>query len=174
MPDLRIETQRLLLRPLTLDDLDAMAVLLGDAEALELWGGPLDRAGAQAWIERNLTRYRAMGFGRCAVELRDTGELVGDCGLVRTEVEGVDEVELGWIVRRDHWAEGIATEAGAAWRDFAFAQLHLPRIVSMIVEANVASRRVAEKLGMVVERSAMWGGRPHLMYSLSADKPPTR
>jgi RimJ/RimL family protein N-acetyltransferase len=163
---LRLETERLLLRPLSLDDLDDMATLLGDEVALALWGEALDRDGARAWIERNLARYEASGIGRCAVLLRRTGELVGDCGLIPTVVEGEDEVELGWIVRRSHWGRGIATEAASAWRDHAFDVLGLERLVSMISEVNVASRRVAEKLGMTIEREAIWGGLPHLMYSI--------
>lgn len=143
-----------------------MASLLGDAEALALWGEPLDREGARSWIQRNLARYEADGIGRCAILLRQTGELVGDSGLIRTSVEGTPEVELGWIVRRRHWGQGIATEAGRAWRDHAFDVLRLERIVSMISEINVASRRVAEKLGFEVEREAIWGGLPHLMYSM--------
>lgn len=163
-----LETERLLLRPLEPSDLDEIASLLGDAEALTFWGDALDREGARDWIQRNLARYQADGFGRCAVLLRETGELVGDCGLIRTEVEGAEEVELGWIVRRSHWGRGIATEAAAAWRDYAFGILDLERIVSMVSEANIASRRVAEKLGMAVEREAVWGGLPHLMYSIRA------
>jgi RimJ/RimL family protein N-acetyltransferase len=166
MPNLHLETDRLVLRPLSLDDLDDMAMLLGDAEALALWGDPLDRDGARSWIERNLARYEADGFGRCAVVLRATGELVGDCGLIRTLVEGAPEVELGWITRRSHWGLGIATEAAGAWRDHAFDTLGLERVVSMVSERNLASRRVAEKLGMTVEREAMWGDLPHLMYSM--------
>jgi RimJ/RimL family protein N-acetyltransferase len=61
-PDLTLQTERLTLRPLTLGDLDEMASLLGDAEALVLWGGPLDREGARAWIERNIARYASHGF----------------------------------------------------------------------------------------------------------------
>ncbi len=162
---MRLQTARLILRPLEHGDLDALSALLGDAEALALWGDPLDRAGARSWIERNQARYAADGFGRCAVVLRDSGELVGDCGLHRTTVEGDDEVELGWIVHRSCWGQGIATEAGAAWRDYSFDVLALPRIVSMISESNAASRRVAEKLGMTVERPAVWGGEPMLMYT---------
>jgi RimJ/RimL family protein N-acetyltransferase len=165
---LHLRTDRLELRPLVLEDLDAMASMLGDAEALTYWGAPLDREGARRWIERNLARYEADGFGRCAVILQATGELVGDCGLITTVVEDQPEVELGWIVRRSHWGMGIATEAGAAWRDHAFDSLGRERIVSMISAQNSASRRVAEKLGMSVEREAMWGDLPHLMYSLSA------
>jgi RimJ/RimL family protein N-acetyltransferase len=166
MPTLHLTTDRLELRPLALDDLDALASLLGDAEALTYWGGPLDRDGARLWIERNLDRYEADGFGRCAVILLATREVVGDCGLITTVVEGRPEVELGWIVRRSEWGRGIATEAAAAWRDFAFDTLALERIVSMVNARNVASRRVAEKLGMTVEREALWGDLPHLMYSL--------
>jgi RimJ/RimL family protein N-acetyltransferase len=168
MDRLRLLTERLDLRPLDPEDLDPMAALLGDAEALALWGEPLDRDGARSWIERNLARYEADGFGRCAVVWRETGELVGDCGLILTAVEGTPEVELGWIVRHDHWGRGIATEAAAAWRDAAFGALGLGRIVSMVSERNLASRRVAEKLGMRVERSAIWGDSPMLMYALRA------
>ena len=164
----RITTTRLTLRPLEAGDLDALSRLLGDREALALWGEPLDRAGARAWIERNQARYAADGFGRCAVILRATGELIGDCGLIRTTVEEVAEVELGWITARAHWGTGIASEAARAWRDHAFDELGLERIVSMISAENVASRRVAEKLGMRVERPAVWGGSPMLMYALSA------
>lgn len=167
MAALFLRTQRLELRPLTLDDLDDLAVMLGDREALSDWGEPLDRRGAREWIERNLARYEADGYGRCAVILLGTGELVGDCGLISTTVEGKREVELGWIVRRPYWGKGIATEAAAAWRDFAFGTIGLERIVSMISHANIASRRVAEKLGMKVEREAVWGELPHLMYSLT-------
>ena len=168
---LRIETPRLTLRPLRHDDLDAMSALLGDAGALALWGEPLDREGARAWIARNIARYEADGFGRCAVVVRATGRLVGDCGLARTEVEGASEVELGWIVARSEWGRGIAPEAAAAWRDFAFDVLRLDRIVSMVGAENVASRRVAEKLGMTVERTAVWGGAPMLMYSCRRPAP---
>jgi len=167
--ELRLETDRLELQALTLGDLDELASMLADAESLTYWGPPLSREEARSWIERNLRRYEHDGFGRCAVILRSTGELVGDCGLIRTLVEGRPEVELGWIVRRSYQGRGIATEAAAAWRDYAFDTLGLQRIVSMVSEKNLASRRVAEKLGMTVEREAAWGDLPHLMYSVHRD-----
>ena len=159
-----LETARLTLRPLHDDDLDDLARLLGDREALLLWGEPLDRDGARQWIERNKARYETHGFGRCAVVLRATGELVGDCGLSPQVIEGADEIELGWIVARAHWGEGIATEAAGAWRDYGFERLGLERIVSMVSAENVASQRVAEKLGAHMEREAVWDDLPMLMY----------
>lgn len=146
------------------DDLDALASLLGDAEGLTEWGPALTREQSQSWIERNLQRYADAGIGRCAIVLRSTGRLVGDAGLIPTDVEGTPEVELGWIVSRDLRGQGIATEAAAAWLGYGFDGLRLTRIVSMISETNVPSRRVATKLGMTVEREASWGGLPHLMY----------
>lgn len=116
---LRLDTDRLELRAFTLGDLDELASMLADAEALTHWGRPLTRGESCSWIERNLRRYEDDGFGRCAVLLRRTGELVGDCGLTHTLVEGQPEVELGWIVRRSHQRKGIATEAAEAWRDYA-------------------------------------------------------
>ncbi len=160
-----LETRRLTLRPLRDDDLDDICLLLGDRAALGGWVEALDRDGARQWIERNVARYQADTFGRCAIVLRATDQLVGDCGLIRTTVEGVDEVELGWIVRKADWGKGIATEAAQAWRDHAFSRLGLHRIVSMISGQNVASRRVAEKLRMTVERTAVWEGQPMLMYA---------
>ena len=157
--ELRLTTRRLALRALTYDDLDALASMLGDARALTYWGPPLTRRESRSWIERNLRRYEDDGFGRCAVVLRATGELVGDCGLIATSWKDG---------QRSNWAgscagairAGIATEAAAAWRDYAFDRLALERIVSMVSEKNVASRRVAEKLGMTVEREAVGGGLP--------------
>ena len=174
-----LRTPRLTLRPLSDDDLDDLSELLGDGPALVHWGPPLDREGARTWIARNRARYRADGFGRCAVELRGTGRLIGDCGLIRTTVEDRTEIELGWIMSRAHQGRGFATEAAMAWRDFAFEVLRLDRIVSMVSEQNVASRRVAEKLGMAVERPAVWDGLPLLMYALprearTTDGSPTR
>jgi RimJ/RimL family protein N-acetyltransferase len=157
-------TERLLLRPFEPGDQDAMAVVYGDAQALRFWGPPLDAAEIRGRIQRNRERFEIDGFARWAILVRETGELVGDAGLTRTDVEGVAEIELGWVVRPDRWGLGYATEAGAAWRDRALGELGLRRIVSLIRPANVASRRVAEKLGMIVEREAVWNDVPHLVY----------
>ena len=70
---------------------------------------------------------------------------------------------------RSHQGKGIATEAAAAWRDYAFDMLAMERIVSMVSERNLASRRVAEKLGMTIEREASWSGHPMLMYVATDD-----
>lgn len=164
---MELETPRLRLRPYTGDDLELLVPLLGDPEGMRTMGGPFDRKGAQAWLDRNLQRYAETdGLGRYAVFLRETGEYVGDCGPVPTTVEGTPEVELGWIVDPRFRGRGIATEAAAGWRDRCFGPLGLTRLISMVDEHNIASRRVAEKIGMQVERTALWAdGLPYLMYA---------
>ncbi len=165
---LHLMTARLELRPLRHSDLAALTTMLGDPVGMAAWPAPLTPQECEQWVERNLHRYQVDGFGRCAIVSRETGEFVGDAGLARTEVEGSPEVELGWVVRHDLWGRGIATEAAAAWRDYAFGQAGLDRIVSMIDAANPASIRVAEKIGMAMERTAVWAAQPMLMYSLGA------
>jgi len=161
-------TQRLELRPFVPADADALAHVLSDAEALRFWGPPLSPDEALARIERSRASLRRDGFGRFAVVVRETGELVGDAGLSRTDVEGAEEIELGWAVAREQWGRGYATEAGAAWRDRALGPLGLGRIVSLIRPENAASRRVAEKLGMRIEREALWNDAVHLVYVAEA------
>lgn len=165
-PPASIHTERLLLRPFVPDDEAAMALVFGDLELLRFWGPPLDRGAVRERIASNRALVEARDLARWAIVLRASGELVGDAGLTRTDVEGVEEVELGWVVRRDHGGHGIATEAGGAWRDHAFGRLGLDRIVSLIRAENAASRRVAEKLGMSIEREAFWNDAPHLVYVL--------
>lgn len=162
-----LETDRLTLRPYTWDDLEDLARILGDPVGMVTMGGAFDLDGTRSWIERNLQRQQQDGFSRYAVILGATGELVGDCGLITTVVEGESKLELGWIVDAGLRRQGIATEAATAWRDHAFGDLGVAGIVSMIDEENTPSRRVAEKIGMSVERTALWGdGLPYLMYAM--------
>lgn len=83
-------------------------------------------------------------------------------------VEGREEVELGWHVKRSHWGRGIAPEAAAACRDHAFGALGLERLISLIRPENIPSRRVAEKIGMTVDGEVAYGsmGWPHLVYAI--------
>jgi RimJ/RimL family protein N-acetyltransferase len=100
------------------------------------------------------------------VVLRETGLVIGDCGLERIELEGEAETELGYDLRSDYWNRGLATEAASAVRDFAFTALALPRLISLIRSTNLASRRVSEKVGMRPERTLMRYGREYWLYSL--------
>jgi RimJ/RimL family protein N-acetyltransferase len=119
----------------------------------------LDRLAAmeQGWAER--------GYGRCAVELRTTGEFIGVSGL--RYWESFDEVEIGWIFRPDHWGHGYATETASAWLDWGFRNLPDPYFTAMIRPANLRSIRVAERLGFHRLRDDVLFGRPTTVWALS-------
>ncbi|MGH2576596.1 MAG: GNAT family N-acetyltransferase [Actinomycetota bacterium] len=161
----RLETERLRLRPYTLDDLDALLGILGDPETMTYYPEPYNREGTLRWIEDNRRRYVVDGFGLWAMEMKETGDFVGDCGPAVREVDGEREVEIGWHVDRALWNRGLATEAGAACRDHCFGALGLERVISLVRPENLPSRRVAEKIGMVIEREVDWHGYRHLVYT---------
>lgn len=159
-------TPRLILREFTCADADALGLVLSDRETMRFYPAAFDRAGVEQWIARNMERYEKKGYGLWAMVLKSTGELIGDCGLTEQNVDGVEDVEIGYHVRSDLWGQGLATEAARACRDYGFAQLRVERLISLIRPENVPSRRVAEKNGMIVWKEVMWRGLPHLVYAV--------
>jgi RimJ/RimL family protein N-acetyltransferase len=105
-----------------------------------------------------------------ALSLRATGKFVGDCGLTLQQVDGVTEIEVGYHVRACLQGRGLATDAGAAWRDYARDVLAADRLVAIIDPRNQPSQRVAENLGLVVARTSdncgRWSSR-QLIYTAS-------
>lgn len=100
------------------------------------------------------------------MEFVDSREFAGDCGLTPQTVEGVTDIEVGWHTKREYWNQGLATEAAIACRNHAFADLGLQRLISIIHPDNTASRRVAEKMGMEVEKSVPHGSSPKVIYAM--------
>jgi [ribosomal protein S5]-alanine N-acetyltransferase len=98
--------------------------------------------------------------------LKSTCELIGDCGLVRQSVDGIDEIELGYHVRRDLWGQGYASEAARACRDYGFENLKVDRLISLIRPENLASRRVAEKNGMTIWKEVTSADLLHYVYAI--------
>jgi ribosomal-protein-alanine N-acetyltransferase len=161
-----LETPRLILREFSPDDVDALGSVLSDRETMRFYPAPLDRAGVEAWIARDLRRYTKDGHGLWAMVFKTSGELIGDCGLTVQPVDGIDEIEIGYHVRRDHWGQGLATEAARACRDYGFARLPVDHIISLIRPENLPSRRVAEKNGMTIWKEVIRKGIPHLVYKI--------
>jgi RimJ/RimL family protein N-acetyltransferase len=163
-----LETERLLLRPMTIDDVDALLPMFTDPVVMASFGGVLfDRDQMERWVRRNLAHQEVHGYGLFTVVLRESGAVVGDCGLEHMEVLGAPEVEVGYDLRSGYWGRGLATEAAIAVRDFAFGELGLERLISLIRAGNAASVRVAEKVGMSAERTFERGGVEYRMYSIS-------
>lgn len=165
---LELETTRLLLREMTRQDAPAMLAVWGDAEAMRWYPRALTREEVDVWIERQIERYRS-GTGLLAMALKETGEVIGDCGPVWHEPDGPPEIEIGYHVRRDCWNRGYATEAALAVRGYAFATLGCDHVISLIRPENLPSRRVAEKNGFTLDRMVFWRDYNHCVYRLNRE-----
>lgn len=141
----RLETPRLLLRLPRLEDLDAWAAFMADAEAQRHLGGAQPRL--QAW--RGLATMRGswalQGFAMFSIVEKDSGQWVGRAGPWRPD--GWPGPEVGWSIVRDRWGRGYATEAARACLDFAFDVLGWDEVIHVIAEANAPSKAVAARLG---------------------------
>lgn len=141
-----LETERLVLRMLRESDTDAYAEMMADPEVVRFLGGkPMSRAEAWRNMAMVLGHWHLRGYGFWAVEEKSSGELVGRVGCWRPE--GGPGLEVGWTLRRSSWGRGYATEAARAAVGYAFAALGQSRVLSLIAPDNVASIRVAERLG---------------------------
>lgn len=166
MDNFILETERLWLRRITYDDLDDLLQIWGDPEAMKLFPKTLDRQEMGDWIDRNLKRYEEFGHGIWAVIRKADQQFVGDCGLVIQEVDGVEELEVGYHFNPKFWGRGFATEAARGCMEYAFNRLNSRRIISMVRPENLASRRVAERNGLKIEKEIFWRGYQHYVYSI--------
>jgi RimJ/RimL family protein N-acetyltransferase len=164
-----LSTERLRLRHLRLDDLDTMYAYLGDAKTMVHYPQPFSREFVKEGIEKNLKRYRSYGYGLFGVELKETGHFIGDCGLVWQELDGGEELEVGYHFNRHYWGQGYAPEAAKACIDLAFEKAGVDHVISLIRPENVASRRVAEKNGLRIVRHVNWRGLLHDVWAITAD-----
>ena len=158
-----INTDRLTLRPLTLADESALAAVLSDAETMCWYPRPYSTEEVRQGIERQINRY-VDGSGLLGLIEKETGRLIGDCGLTWQEVEGRMELEIGYHVNRERWNQGFATEAARAVIEDAFHRFPVDRVISLIRPENVASWRVAEKNGLTVDRVVFWRNYDHCIY----------
>jgi RimJ/RimL family protein N-acetyltransferase len=148
-----IETERLLLRPLVIEDAEFIIELLNDPSFIKNIG---DRnvhnvEDAHGYILKGpVTSYEKNGFGLCLVTLKETGESIGMCGLIKRDA--LEDVDLGYAYLPRYWSKGFAVEAARATLEFGWNIIGLKRIVAITDPANTPSNRVLEKLGFVFEK----------------------
>ncbi|HEY6566770.1 MAG TPA: GNAT family N-acetyltransferase [Actinomycetota bacterium] len=165
------DTPRLRFRELVEDDVDTLATLFADPEVMQYigTGGVLTRDRALRSIERQQAEYRERGFGEWATIERETDAMIGLCGLIRwPDIDGVEELEVAYLLARDAWGRGLGTEAATAIRDHAIEHLGRTRLISCIYPDNHASIRVATKVGMHFEKTFTYEGSPMSLFSLEA------
>lgn len=170
MTGMILETERLVLREMAPGDFDDLFRIFSDPETMRFYPRPYDRPMLEAVIARAVASYAERGHGLWAMTLKGGEQVIGDCGLIAQEVEGVEETEIGYHIRRDFWGLGLATEAARACRDYGFERLGRTRLISMIRPENLPSRRVAEKNGMRVEKEIFWRGFRHCVYVIEKER----
>jgi ribosomal-protein-alanine N-acetyltransferase len=158
-------TDRLVLRELTLDDVECLFEVLGDPLAMEHYPAPKTRAETEAWIRWAKDSYEANGFGLWAVERLADGAFLGDCGPMLQPVDGELVPEIGYHLVRREWGHGYATEAARACRELVLGRFGFDRVVSIVAPENLASRRVGEKVHDTM-REFVWekSGRAMCLY----------
>lgn len=142
-----IETERLLLRDMKEDDFDALYRVLADSVIMQHYPYTFDEARVRGWINRNIERYRIFGFGLWAVCLKETGELIGDCGLTMQLINGQIKPEIGYHIRGDQQRKGYAKEAAVAVRDWTFHNTPFNSIYSYMKYTNESSIKTAMSWG---------------------------
>ncbi|HET7579861.1 MAG TPA: GNAT family N-acetyltransferase [Bacillales bacterium] len=162
-----IETKRLTFRKYTMADLDFFASLWGNEEVVRYIGNgePKNHEEAKQRLEKWISKYRD-GLGMLAMVYKSNGKLIGHAGLIPQNVDGIDEVEIGYWLIPEYWGKGLAREAAAAFRDYGFQELHIPKLISLINPNHPASIFVARKNGMAYEKTTTIRGNPVLVYSI--------
>lgn len=143
-----IETERLILREMTTNDYDALYAVLADSDIMQHYPYTFDEERVRGWITRNIERYEIFGFGLWAVILKETGKMIGDCGLTMQIIDGQIKPEIGYHIRRDCQRKGYGSEAARASRDWAFEFTPFNVIYSYMKYTNVGSCSTAIANGM--------------------------
>ncbi len=166
-----LSTARLDLREMTQEDLPALTTILSDEVAMAAYEGAFSPDEIEDWLRRQRERYAQDGFGLWAVLLRETGAMIGQCGVTRQRIDDDEVFEVGYLFARAFWHRGFATEAARGARDWAFRTLATDELYAKVRSTNVASMNVAIRLGMTVRRTFVTHYRgvdmPHLAFAIS-------
>jgi RimJ/RimL family protein N-acetyltransferase len=165
-----LETSRLILRPFQDEDIGRLAELMANGDFMRFSLGPYTREQTQTVLQKFLSWNQAGLPSQFAVIFRSNNELIGYCGFLHWHLDGADEIEIGYRLDPEYWNRGLASEAAQAVRDHAFRDLNLSRVISLIHPDNIASRRVAEKNGMKVERETVFRGFPTQVFAITREQ----
>jgi ribosomal-protein-alanine N-acetyltransferase len=162
-----LETERLIIRKFTLDDLNKLIELRSDDEVIKYLGGrALQNPEAIAKRMRfYLDCYEKFGFGMCAMIWKDTGEMFGWSGI--QPLDGTSEIEVGYGMTKEFWGKGIGYECASAWLAYGFETANLERIVAVASPENTGSWRIMEKCGMRYEKTETHYGMECVFYAIS-------
>ncbi len=166
-----LETERLILRHLMPSDLDDLWALYTDPEITKfIPDAPRTRQEAQAELEWHMHGHpKNPQLGLWATIHKATNKFIGRCGLLPWTIDGANEIEIAYTIARAYWGQGLATEAAHAIRDYGFVKLNLTRLICLIDSENIASQRVAEKIGLSFDKASRDEYGPFLVYAIERE-----
>lgn len=144
-----LSTDRLFIRPWRDAEFPILAALLSDPETMKHWPFLYTEEQARAWFDRAVDCWRDGRIGRWAIHRKEDGTILGDCGLMPSEVDGEPITDLGYILQTRHQGQGYAVEAAGAVLDYGLNTLGLTNIAAHMADDHTASQRVARNLGLV-------------------------
>ena len=167
-----LETGRLLLRHLVMDDLAELFALYSDPEIRRYFPeGVLSLEETKAELEWHMNGHpKYPELGLWATIHKETGKFIGRCGLLPWEIDGRREVEIAYLLDKTYWHQGLATEAAQGILNYGFENLNISRLICLIDPQNISSQKVAERIGMKLERrvDGIDGDNyPTLIYSIN-------
>jgi RimJ/RimL family protein N-acetyltransferase len=163
-----LETERLILREYTMEDFEGLYAILSDPVTMSHYPRPYDEKGTLRWLNWSLDNYAKYGFGLWAIELKETGRFIGDCGITMQNIDGETLPEIGYHIHRDYWRQGYGKEAARAVRDWFFTHTDFDAVYSYMTAGNTASYSTAASAGMkrVKEYDDPREGR-HYVYAMT-------
>lgn len=166
---MKIETKRLILRKFSLDDLDAFAALMAEPEVMRFsLNGPLSKKQAQEYLQKRiLDHYNQYGYGFYAVIHKQDNCLIGCVGLLHQKIDDESKTELAFRLYPQYWGQGLATEAATAVYRFAYEELRIPELISIIDPLNTRSLSLAKRIGMHFWKETVFHSIPVQIYKLT-------
>ncbi len=172
-----LETNRLILRHFVIEDLDNLFALYSDPEIRKYFPDGVknyeDTKEELEWFLNGHPEHSELGLW--ATVHKETGKFIGRCGLLPWEIDGKLEIEVGYLLDKKFWHQGLATEAATGILAYAFSNLNLARIICLMHPNNIASQKVAERIGMTLERKVdgiAGDDFPTLIYSINKPAAP--
>lgn len=146
------ETERMYVREMRIDDFDSLFRLFQDKDVMQYYPGLKNAEETEQWILWTIANYRKFGIGLWVLEDKESGSFIGQCGLVPQKIEGEVKIEIGYMLGKEWWGRGLATEAAEACKLYGFSRYKFDHIVSLIDGDNLPSIRVSKKLRMTFQK----------------------
>lgn len=168
-----IETERLILREMVQSDFENLCKILKDDEVMYAYEGAFSDEEVQQWLDKQISRYQNDSIGLYAVILKESGEMIGQCGLTIQHIPDRDVIETGYLFEKKYWHKGYASEAAKACTQYAFEKLGAEEVFSIIRDTNTASQNVARRNKMTLRSKFIKHYRgidmPHYIFSVKKE-----